>query len=322
MAVIVPYTSEVETGRVYPPKDTSQFFKNTCEECPSRGLLDVVGDYVVVGSNEEPKLLVVGFPDRCKPCGANHKRFGRAKTAIRKVATVAIAEDERPKLVTIGLPSEWIELNTRNISGLDSPLRCESDPKCSDSQEDENPITIQQLRELFISVRESEMKLLKRRYREAKPTIINRFGVHGGHDFFECTWKVRTADNNYSYTTAEPSHNSSYLHVREPITEDEFGPVTWTDGEWKIEDVVAIKVHAHVHGVWASPFIDQDGLNEYLLQMNLGRADIRSKAWNPVDPEDWISKHSGYLSKYLSKENRFRSSPWGICRAPFAEPGN
>lgn len=334
MAVIVPYTSEVAKDREYPPPVASQYFANTCSECPSRGLLDIAGDYVSIGTDEVPKMLVVGFPDRCKPCGASHKRFGRAKKAIRKVTTAAVAYDMRPKMVTIGLPSKWIPVNSGQR--LDESLRSrishcpyqrgdyEYPAECSScSREDENPITVSQLRELFITHSESEMKLLKRRYREAKPTITSfRFKVKGGHDFFECTWKVQTADNeNYSYTTAEASHNPHYLLVRRKLPDDEFGPYRdgkslWTEEYVKTEDIVAIKVHAHVHGIWASPWIDQDKLNLYLETMNLGRADLRS-SFDPIDPEKWLNKQAGYLSKYLSKENRFRSTPWGICRAPF-----
>lgn len=107
----------------------SEYYGFTCDKCTSRGLRDVVGDFVPVerweatgavrmnfyGEIDEihaptVRWIPVGFPERCKECNANYQRKKTAMEAIRRCEII------RRRLMLE--PGEWpVTRATENARG-------------------------------------------------------------------------------------------------------------------------------------------------------------------------------------------------------------
>ena len=149
----------------------------TCVKCPSRGIREIVGDFVPLPHYQGVELpqghfregsvafdysvhtgtryVPIGFPDRCKSCNARYQRAKRAREMVNRLAYVL--DNDRTKylkfvtLTHATKSSEWHLMKSRRE-------------------------VIDEFYSWFVTVRED---------------LIERFGARSGTDVLECiehTW--------------------------------------------------------------------------------------------------------------------------------------
>jgi hypothetical protein len=89
----------------------------TCDECPFNPEKDDSDDYVRVARKANPdwryatRSFNLKYPERCKKCERNKKRYQRMRRRLTKIYDIAESLDNwkyrRPKLITFALPSIW-----------------------------------------------------------------------------------------------------------------------------------------------------------------------------------------------------------------------
>ena len=89
----------------------------TCENCLYRPSKDDPDDYVRVLRRANPdwryshRSFNLRYPERCRKCERNKKRYQRMRRRLTKIYDTAEALDDwkfrRPKLITFALPSIW-----------------------------------------------------------------------------------------------------------------------------------------------------------------------------------------------------------------------
>lgn len=145
-------------------------FAFTCDKCDMRGDRtrepDVTelksafgGPSLWVWNEKKSDFLIDKYPDRCKDCERNKKRYQRMKRAIQKLYDISFTKYKTygyPKMLTIALPSKWNDSRTRD----------------------------EQVREL------------KTRWRILRKELLN-YQLEGGVFSVECTQKVRFDNDLY-----------------------------------------------------------------------------------------------------------------------------
>ncbi len=117
-----------------PLLERNEFYARTCDECPSRGSYDVVGDFGRVETRwanapSEIRYETIGFPERCKKCNARNARHTSAKEAILRLEIIreAIAVSESKydwlKFVTLTFENEWTENPSPDVDNLIAKLK-------------------------------------------------------------------------------------------------------------------------------------------------------------------------------------------------------
>ena len=96
---------------------TSEPWGFTCSECPFNPTKDDSDDYVRVARKANPtwryatRSFNLKYPERCKKCERNKKRYQRMRRRLTKIYDIAENVDDwryrRPKLITFALPSLW-----------------------------------------------------------------------------------------------------------------------------------------------------------------------------------------------------------------------
>ena len=74
-------------------EDTLLPYPNTCDSCPFRGEVSIVGDFIPLRAKEGPlegqyEWLSVGWPVRCKKCNARAQARKRAKNSIARMEEI------------------------------------------------------------------------------------------------------------------------------------------------------------------------------------------------------------------------------------------
>ena len=89
----------------------------TCDDCLFRPSKDDADDYIRVLRRANPnwryshKSFNLRYPERCRKCERNKKRYQRMRRRLTKIYDTAESLDDwkyrRPKLITFALPSIW-----------------------------------------------------------------------------------------------------------------------------------------------------------------------------------------------------------------------
>ncbi len=238
--LLTPITSK-EASPTYTPSYNPQA-GFTCENCANR-IYDPNPDYVrvkktVLVGRSDFKSIAIHLPSRCKECDGMYTRYKRMQRRTRKIWDFTMSMPDRkyklPKLITFNLDSG--------------------------ASENAHP--------------ETEMKLLKKKMRQAKEILKTTAGVLGGTYVLESTSKI------YGLRSGE---------------------------DWvKDNSFMAFSHHAHCHMVAVAPYHkDQTLINHILNPIGLGNINYLAVKHR--------KEVASYITKYLTK-GKTRSVTWGIMR--------
>ncbi len=248
--VLTPITSKEPSAKFTLEYNPQAGF--TCEKCPNR-IYDPEPDYMRSGMlvsqrTGELKTYSLHLPARCARCDGIYTRYKRMQRRTTKIwkhcKNLGLHEwrYEYPKLITFNLDSG--------------------------ASENAHP--------------ETEMKLLKKKMRQAKVILKDKLGVLGGTYVLESTSKIYGIRNGEDWV--------------------------------KDQAFMAFSHHAHCHMVGVAPYINADKLpmTEHILE-EIGLGTINYKC---------VTKRkevSSYITKYLTK-GKTRSVTWGIMRKTSDKP--
>lgn len=156
-------------------------YPNTCKDCPDRGILKFMGDYVVpdvgkIWSSEmdQWEFVNIGWPTRCKCCNARAQAYKRAKQSIQRLEELRIMTMDAFEGLS-GAYDRWsylkfVTLTWRNESTMD-PL--------------------------------PDMKSARKWLRRKRDKIVNHLDCVAGTDVLEC---VSTQNDDGSWHHHVHSH--------------------------------------------------------------------------------------------------------------------
>lgn len=267
-----------------------EYYPNTCDKCPSRGLFQYIGDFVAVEDLEPQrmpqtyftddggmsnvwlfpttKFIPVGFPDRCKACHAKSEAFRKANNTLRKL--------EHIRGLFNGFVFNWVDEQDsfRYLKFVTLTWR-------SEYQKDKPILSKRELASARLSIRRKRDK------------IASQLNAIAGTDVMENV--IRT-------TWGLP---------------DEFpmgSPVEWT------------KHHLHTHGIWVMPFASSKKINSVTSKYDI-RDQIRAikpqsfvdrKTGKKIEVEGWKVARR-YLLKYITKIKGCKRGNWGLARGQLTE---
>ncbi len=240
--ILTPMTSK-EASPTYTPSYNPQA-GFTCTNCANR-IYDPQPDYVRIQKSiivwtdkSDHKSIALHLPSRCKRCDHEYTRFKRMQRRTEAIQnfckSMPGSEYKMPKLITFN---------------LDSGASNNAHP-------------------------ETEVKLLKKKMRQAKEILKTTAGVLGGTYVIESTSKL------YGFRSGE---------------------------DWvKANAFMAFSHHAHCHMVAVAPYVeDQTLVNHILNPIGLGNINYVAVKYR--------KELAKYISKYLTK-GKTRSVTWGIMR--------
>ena len=153
------------------------YYPNTCDKCDSRGLLQVVGDFVPVESWEPhtlpqtyfsgdgisneylsptTKFITVGYPERCNPCNARSQVYKRARKSVERLDNIRGFADDFAS--TYGSKNQWKYLKFVTLTW-------------------ENPL---------VDSPQPDMKQARKWLRRKRDKIADKLHVIAGTDVLEC----------------------------------------------------------------------------------------------------------------------------------------